>query len=93
MIVLHFASILLGVAFAAVAGAAQADIKTQWVEYTYGGAQLKGYLAYDDAITLSLNQEAASWVSDGRVPVMMRRYGALWSQSFVLGRLTHSPPT
>ena len=51
MIVLHFASILLGVAFAAVAGAAQADIKTQWVEYTYGGAQLKGYLAYDDAIT------------------------------------------
>ena len=33
------------------AGAAQAEIKTEWVEYSHGDVKLKGYLAYDDAIT------------------------------------------
>jgi len=28
---------------------ARAEIKTQWVAYTHGEAQLKGYMAYDDA--------------------------------------------
>ena len=39
--------------FAAVftASAAQAEIKTEWVEYTHGDVKLKGYLAYDDALT------------------------------------------
>ncbi len=30
---------------------AQAEIKTEWVEYSHGDVKLKGYLAYDDAIT------------------------------------------
>jgi dienelactone hydrolase len=30
---------------------AQAEIKTQWVEYSHGDAKLKGYLAYDDAMS------------------------------------------
>jgi dienelactone hydrolase len=30
---------------------AQAEIKTQWIEYTHGDAKLKGYLAYDDILT------------------------------------------
>jgi dienelactone hydrolase len=33
------------------ASAAQAEIKTEWVEYTHGDAKLKGYLAYDDALS------------------------------------------
>jgi dienelactone hydrolase len=33
------------------ASAAQAEIKTEWVEYSHGDAKLKGYLAYDDAVT------------------------------------------
>ena len=38
--------------FAALfATAAQAEIKTEWVEYSHDGVKLKGYLAYDDAIT------------------------------------------
>src|SRR3954453_18290226 len=32
-------------------GAARAEIKTEWVEYSHGDAKLKGYLAYDDAVT------------------------------------------
>jgi dienelactone hydrolase len=36
-------------ALAVLAGAAQAEIKTEWVAYSHGGAKLKGYLAYDDA--------------------------------------------
>jgi dienelactone hydrolase len=30
---------------------AQAEIKTEWVEYSHGDMKLKGYLAYDDTIT------------------------------------------
>jgi len=33
------------------AGAARAEIKTQWVEYKEGNTPLRGYLAYDDAVT------------------------------------------
>ena len=42
----------LGAAFAALAtSAAQAEIKTQWIDYTHGDVKLKGYLAYDDSIS------------------------------------------
>ena len=41
----------LAAAFALAAGPACADIKTEWVDYTHGDVKLKGYLAYDDAIT------------------------------------------
>ena len=38
-------------ALVAVASAsAQAEIKTEWIEYSHGDVKLKGYLAYDDAI-------------------------------------------
>jgi len=48
----RFVSIIFVAAFAAVqAGAAQAEIKKEWVEYTHGDAKLKGYLVYDNAIT------------------------------------------
>jgi len=30
---------------------AQAEVRTQWIEYTQGGTALRGYLAYDDALT------------------------------------------
>ncbi len=30
---------------------AQAEIKTQWIDYSHGDTKLKGYLAYDDAVT------------------------------------------
>jgi len=33
-----------------VAGAARAEIKTQWIAYRQGDMPLRGYLAYDDAI-------------------------------------------
>ena len=31
------------------AGAAQAAIKTQWIDYKQGNTSLSGYLVYDDA--------------------------------------------
>jgi dienelactone hydrolase len=33
-----------------LAGAARAEMKTQWVDYTQAGAALQGYLAYDDGV-------------------------------------------
>jgi len=41
------ACLALGVALAAPA---RAEIKTQWIDYKQGDTQLRGYLAYDDAI-------------------------------------------
>ena len=32
------------------AGAARAEIKTQWIDYKQGDTPLRGYLAYDDAV-------------------------------------------
>src|ERR1700704_4983476 len=46
-------SVVCAAAVAAVlqAGVARAEIKTQWVEYKQGDTPLRGYLAYDDAVT------------------------------------------
>jgi dienelactone hydrolase len=38
-------------AFAFAAGAAQAEMKTEWVEYGHGDVKLKAYMAYDDKVT------------------------------------------
>ena len=38
----------MSAAFAFAAGPAQAEMKTQWVDYSHGDTKLKGYLAYDD---------------------------------------------
>jgi dienelactone hydrolase len=46
---LRIAALIIAAAF--TASAAQAEIKTEWVEYNHGDVKLKGYLAYDDAIT------------------------------------------
>jgi dienelactone hydrolase len=44
-------AVIAFVALALAAGAAQAEIKTQWIDYKQGDTPLRGYLAYDDAIT------------------------------------------
>lgn len=49
-------SLSIAIAFAAFAcavqaGAAQAAVKTQWIDYKQGETVLSGYLVYDDAIT------------------------------------------
>src|SRR3979490_2274937 len=49
MTMLRLVAFIFAAAF--TASAAQAEIKTEWVEYTHGDAKLKGYLAYDDKIT------------------------------------------
>jgi dienelactone hydrolase len=49
MTILRIAAFIFAALF--TGSVAQADIKTQWVEYTHGDAKLKGYLAYDDALT------------------------------------------
>src|SRR5205085_11136352 len=47
MTMLRIAALILAALFAT---AAQAEIRTEWVEYSHGDAKLKGYLAYDDAV-------------------------------------------
>jgi len=51
MTMLRLVAFIFAAAFAICASAAQAEIKTEWVEYSHGDVKLKGYLAYDDAIT------------------------------------------
>jgi dienelactone hydrolase len=48
-IVRYIAAVLSALAFSPAA--VRAEIKTQWIEYTQGGARLKGYLAYDDSLS------------------------------------------
>src|SRR5207244_6286333 len=38
-------------AFTFAAGAAQAEMKNEWVEYSHGNTKLKAYMAYDDKVT------------------------------------------
>jgi dienelactone hydrolase len=48
----HIASGLVAAVIACLlAGTAQAEIKTQWVDYKEGDTALQGYLAYDDSLT------------------------------------------
>jgi dienelactone hydrolase len=51
MTTLRIAAALAAAVFTACAGTAQAEIKTEWLEYSHGDMKLKGYLAYDDAIS------------------------------------------
>jgi dienelactone hydrolase len=52
MKIVRFTAFIAAAAAAMVlqAGAAQAAIKTQWVDYKQGNTALSGYLAYDDAV-------------------------------------------
>jgi dienelactone hydrolase len=49
MTILRLVAFVFAAAFSA--SVAQAEIKTEWLEYTHGDAKLKGYLAYDDAVS------------------------------------------
>ena len=51
MTMLRMLAALLAAAFAFAAGPAQAQMKTQWVEYGHGDTRLKAYMAYDDKVT------------------------------------------
>jgi dienelactone hydrolase len=41
----------LAAAIAFAAGSAQAEMKSEWVEYSHGDVKLKAYMAYDDKVT------------------------------------------
>jgi dienelactone hydrolase len=51
MTMLRMLPAVLAAAFALTAGSAQAQMKTQWVEYSHGDTKLKAYMAYDDKVT------------------------------------------
>ena len=51
MTMVRMSAAALAAAFAFAAGPAQAEMKTQWVEYSHGDTKLKAYMAYDDKVT------------------------------------------
>src|SRR3984893_13933475 len=51
MTMLRMLPAVLAAAVALAAGPAQAQMKTQWVEYSHGDVKLKAYMAYDDKVT------------------------------------------
>src|SRR5512132_3327144 len=42
---------VLAAVFSLSAVPAQAEMKSQWVEYSHGNTKLKAYMAYDDKVT------------------------------------------
>jgi dienelactone hydrolase len=51
MTMLRMLPAVLAAVFALAAGPAQAQMKTEWVEYNHGDTKLKAYMAYDDKVT------------------------------------------
>jgi len=51
MTMLRMSAAALAAVFALAAGPAQAQLKTEWVEYSHGDTKLKAYMAYDDKVT------------------------------------------
>src|SRR3982075_2743938 len=51
MTMLRMLPAVLAAVFALAAGPAQAQMKTEWVEYSHGDTKLKAYMAYDDQVT------------------------------------------
>ena len=49
MTIMRYIAVVLG-ALTLSTAAARAEIRTHWIEYSQGGARLKGYLAYDDSL-------------------------------------------
>jgi len=47
---MRFIAAALTAVFTLTAGTAQAQVRTEWIEYAHGGTKLKGYLAHDDKI-------------------------------------------
>ena len=47
----HILPAVLAAVFALSAVPAQAEMKSQWVEYSHGNTKLKAYMAYDDKVT------------------------------------------
>jgi dienelactone hydrolase len=50
MPMLRILSAILAAAFTVAAGAARAEMKRDWVEYSHGDTKLKAYMVYDDKI-------------------------------------------
>ena len=51
MTTLRMLPTILAAVFAFAAGPAQAEMKSQWVEYSHGDTKLKAYMAYDDKVS------------------------------------------
>ncbi|MBX9778409.1 MAG: dienelactone hydrolase family protein [Xanthobacteraceae bacterium] len=49
MTITRMLAAVLAALFILATGAAQAEIKKEWIEYTHGAKKLKGYAVYDDA--------------------------------------------
>src|SRR3954468_22386658 len=65
------------VAFAA--GAAKAEMKNEWVEYSQGGMKLKGYMAYDDKITGKRPAVLVAHAREGMTP-KTQQMTELWAK-------------
>ena len=70
------AALAAAVAFAA--GPAQAEMKTQWVEYSQGDTKLKAYMAYDDKVTGKRPAVLMIHARDGMTPTTLK-HAEIWA--------------
>jgi dienelactone hydrolase len=71
------AAVAVAAVFAAVP--ASAEMKTQWVEYSQGGMQLKAYMAYDDKITGKRPAVLVAHAREGMTP-KTQQLTELWAK-------------
>jgi len=65
-------------ACALAAGPAQAEMKTQWVEYNHGETKLKGYLIYDDKVSGQRPAVLMIHAREGMTPNTLN-HAAIWA--------------
>jgi len=70
---------LLAAGFALAAGAARAEIKSQWVEYSQGGTKLKAYMAYDDKVSGRRPAVLMIHARDGMTPTTLQ-HAETWAK-------------
>jgi dienelactone hydrolase len=79
MTMLRTLAAVLAAVLAFGAGPAQAQMKTQWVEYSHGDVRLKAYMAYDDKVTGQRPAVLMIHAREGMTPKTLR-FAELWAK-------------
>jgi dienelactone hydrolase len=79
MTMLRMLGAIVAAVFAFAAGPAQAEMKTQWVEYSHGDMKLKAYMAYDDKITGKRPAVLVAHAREGMTP-KTQKMTELWAK-------------
>src|SRR5215510_342919 len=79
MTMLRMLAAIPAAVFVFATGPAQAEMKTQWVDYSHGDMKLKAYVAYDDKITGKRPAVLVAHAREGMTP-KTQKMTELWAK-------------